>query len=91
MWHPRAYLPKPEPKLGPENVLLYQRTVFWRLFLPILYLDIRLPLLHIRTAIMFQSMEREETEYISLDVRIIKWKFSFALYTTYKRKIERHR
>ena len=57
------------------------------MFLPFLWLSVRLPFFEIRTTIMCESQDSCTIEYSSFKIRIYKWEFEISLYDTmYNRK-----
>lgn len=57
----------------------------WWKFVPLLYVDIRIPFIRIYTSMMHTFDYKMELEYVALGIEVCKWKFNFSLYNTYKR------
>lgn len=55
-------------------------TIRWKRFLPLLFLNIEIPFIRIRTSVMYRCFESRIFDYVSVDVWIWRWSFSFALY-----------
>ena len=56
-----------------------------RNFLPLLHIDIEIPLLSVTTEIMSEEGGKMERTYVVLAVKLWKWRFRFEVYDTYQR------
>lgn len=66
-----------------------KRSAWWRMCLPILDFQLRLPFLSVRTALLMQSDYSMTYEYVALEIILYKWNFRFRLYNTYERYCDR--
>lgn len=58
--------------------------------LPVLHIDIAIPLVRVRTTLMAENVAHGCREYIVLQVKIHKWHWDIAIYDTYRRISERN-
>ena len=54
----------------------------WRRVLPILDIDIRIPLISVKTSLLTDCIECDWFRIIMLEVKVWKWKCGFELYRT---------
>jgi hypothetical protein len=66
--------------MGLWRSLNKERKFNWRRFLPLLYVDIQVPFLQIRTILMHKSLVDRSIDYVTLQLVIWKWKFTVGLW-----------
>lgn len=52
----------------------------FRCCFPLLWLDVRVPFMGIRTALVYERIEVKTIEYILIYIDIWKWNFHFSIY-----------
>jgi hypothetical protein len=57
-------------------------------FLPLLYVDLAIPFLRARTAVMYRRYENMTFTYIAWDFQLFKWRFEVDLYKDKKGRYE---